>query len=56
MSVAARCKLPCLGAQLNAAEHEHGGARRDATGDERQLGGELVLGDGNPQAGAHYDF
>ena len=56
MSVAARCSRPSSRAQLDAAEHEHRGTRRDATRDDRQAARELVLRDGNPQPGAHYDF
>ena len=46
----------CFGAQLNAAEHEHGRARRDATRNDGEPRSELVLGDRNPQAGTHHDF
>ena len=51
MSVAASSSRPPLGAQLDAAEDEHGGPRRDATGDELSVAGQVVLGDGSPQPG-----
>ena len=40
-----RCevKLARFGAQLDAAENEHGRSRRDTSRDDRELGRELVL-------------
>ena len=43
-----------FGAQLDASEHEHRGARRDTSCDGRQLGCEIVLRDRNPQPGPHH--
>ena len=49
-------QLASFGPQLNPAEHEHRRAARDTTCDDGELGRELVLGDGNPQSGAHHCF
>jgi hypothetical protein len=45
-----------FGAQLDAAEYEHGGSRRNAACDDRQLRREVVLRDSYPEPGAHYGF
>ncbi len=49
-------KTTCLGAQLDAAEHEHCGAGRNTARDDREPRGELVLRDSYPEPGAHYGF
>jgi len=47
-------QAPGLRAQLNASEDEHGGARRDAPRDDRELGRELVARDRHPQSRADH--
>ena len=49
-------QLAAFRAELDPAQHEHGRAGRDAARDDGELGRELVLGDGNPQPGAHHCF
>jgi hypothetical protein len=49
-------QLPRFRAQLDAAEHEHRRPRRDAPGDDREPGRELVSRGRDPQAGTHDDF
>jgi hypothetical protein len=45
-----------FGSELNPAEHEHRRSARNTTRNDGELGRELVLGDGNPQSGAHHCF
>jgi hypothetical protein len=49
-------ELAAFGTKLDATEHEHCRPRRNTTRNDAQLGSQFVLGDGYPQAGAHYGF
>ena len=49
MSVAASSSVPSVGVEPHAAEHEHGGAGRESTGDDGDAVGEGVARNGRFQ-------